>query len=163
MEDNNTTEKKQTEQQTDSYGMKIIVFRTGNTEFGVNITDIQGIEQTPKITRIPNTKNIVKGAINIRGKIVVVVDLAKRLNLKQEELTKNSRILIINIENSLYGILVHSVSEVIRLTQEEIEEAPPLITKKINSKYIQGVGIKKERLIVLLNISKMITKDDLVD
>jgi purine-binding chemotaxis protein CheW len=113
------------------------------------------------ITKIPNSENYIEGVINLRGKIIVVVDLAKKLNLIAKEQNKETRILVIEVNSSTVGMIVDSCNEVMRLSSEKIEPAPNIIKQKINVEYIEGVGILDNRLIILLDLIRVLGNQDL--
>jgi purine-binding chemotaxis protein CheW len=140
---------------------QLVIFRLANEEFGVDISEVREIIKLENITRIPNTESYIDGVINLRGKIIVVIDLAKKLNLPVEPPSKDTRIIVIEVGVNTIGMIVDSCNEVLRLASEHIEPAPPIITRKINADYIQGVGIIQQRLIILLDLAKVLAVADL--
>jgi purine-binding chemotaxis protein CheW len=114
---------------------QLVVFNLGVEEFGVNIMQVQEIIRMPDITRIPRSPEYVKGVINLRGKIIVVMDLDKRFGMNETEMTEESRIVVVDINGTIIGLVVDSVSEVIRLKGSNIEHTPEIITQKINAGY----------------------------
>ena len=135
---------------------QIVIFAIGNEEFGVNINEVREIIRIEQITKIPNTNPYIKGVINLRGGIIVVIDLAMKLGLPTKEADKNTRILVVDIENTVVGMIVDSATEVLRLGGEQIQPPPEIITEKINSDFIEGVGILDERLLILLDMAKVL-------
>lgn len=135
---------------------QLVIFRLAGEEFGVDIAEVREIIKMEAITRIPNTDSYISGVINLRGKIIVVIDLAKKLNLPLSKQDKDTRIIVIEVSGSTVGMIVDSCNEVIRLSAEHIEPAPPIITQRINADYIEGVGIIIERLIILLDLAKVL-------
>ena len=137
---------------------QLVIFNLGVEEFGVNIMQVQEIIRMPDITRIPRSPDYIKGVINLRGKIIVVMDLDRRFGMKETEMTDESRIVVVDIEGTIIGLFVDSVSEVIRLKGSNIEHTPEIITQKINADYLKGVGKMEDRLLILLNLENIITE-----
>ncbi|WMW24925.1 chemotaxis protein CheW [Methanolobus sediminis] len=137
---------------------QLVIFNLGVEEFGVNIMQVQEIIRMPDITRIPRSPDYIKGVINLRGKIIVVMDLDRRFGMKETEMTDESRIVVVDIEGTIIGLVVDSVSEVIRLKGSNIEHTPEIITQKINADYLKGVGKMEDRLLILLNLENIITE-----
>ncbi len=137
---------------------QLVVFNLGVEEFGVNIMQVQEIIRMPDITRIPRSPEYIKGVINLRGKIIVVMDLDKRFGMTENELTDDSRIVVVDINGTIVGLVVDSVSEVIRLKSSNIEQTPEIITQKINAEYLTGVGKVDDRLLILLDLENIVTE-----
>lgn len=135
---------------------QIVVFSLGKEEFGVNISEVREIIRMENITKIPNTEEYVKGVINLRGGIVVVIDMAMKLRLNSKLVDKNTRILVVEVDKSTIGMIVDSATEVLRLQTDQVQPPPQIITDKINSDFIEGVGIIKERLLILLDLAKLV-------
>lgn len=135
---------------------QIVVFALGKEEFGVNINEVREIIRMEQITKIPNTEAYVKGVINLRGGIIVVIDLAMKLSLTTKESDNNTRILVVEVGKNTVGMIVDSATEVRRLTSDQVQDAPTIITEKINADYIEGVGILDERLLILLDLARVL-------
>ena len=135
---------------------QIVVFRIGKEEFGVNIKEVREIIRMEQITKIPNTAEYIEGVINLRGGIIVVIDLAMKLGFPEKVVDKNTRIIVIEMNKNTVGMVVDSATEVLRLRSDQVEPAPAVITQKINSDYIEGVGILDERLLILLDLAKVL-------
>ncbi|MFW6230992.1 MAG: chemotaxis protein CheW [Nanoarchaeota archaeon] len=149
-------------EQSVSYEEKqVVVFKLANEEFGVNITDVKEIIRMDSITQIPNTASYVKGVINLRGGIIVVIDLAKKLGLPEKDTDSNTRIIVLEIADNTVGMIVDSATEVLRLRSDEIKDAPSIVKQKIDTDYIEGVGIVDERLLILLDLGKVIQSEDM--
>ncbi len=140
---------------------QLVVFMIGAEEFGVDINDVREIIKMEDVTAIPGTDDYILGVINLRGKIIVVIDLAKKLGLAVKEKDKNTRVLITEIEGNTMGMVVDSCNDVLRITGDKIEPAPPTITQKINADYIQGVGVLDKRLLILVDLGKVIESKDI--
>lgn len=138
----------------------MVVFTLAGEEFGVGIDEVKEIIRVEKITRVPNTPPYILGVINLRGGIVVIIDLAMKLSLATKEIDKNTRIIVIEKEENVYGMVVANTSEVLRLGSEQIEPAPQIITEKIDACYIEGVAVLGERLLILLDLQKVLGSGD---
>ncbi len=137
---------------------QLVVFSLGLEEFAVNIMQVQEIIRMPEITRIPRSPDYVKGVINLRGKIIVVMDLDKRFGMSQKDMTDESRVVVVDIEGTVIGLVVDSVSEVIRLQGSKIDQTPEIIAQKINAEYLKGVGKLEDRLLILLDLENIISE-----
>ncbi|MGB9929112.1 MAG: chemotaxis protein CheW [Methanosarcina sp.] len=141
--------------------LQLVVFELSGEEFGVNIMQVSEILPVLKITRIPQAPESVRGLINLRGKIIVVIDLNKRLGFGPKEDDSLSRIIIVEVNNTFLGMLVNSVKEVVKLPLSSIEPTPEMIKSKINSEYLNGVGKIEDRLLILLNLSRVLGEEEL--
>jgi len=140
---------------------QLVVFLIGDEEFGVDIKQVREIVRLREITRMPKSPKFIEGVVNLRGQVVSVVDLAKRLEIPSLPKGENSRIIVIEVETNTVGMIVDSVSEVLRLPLENIEDVPALIETAVPEHYIQGVGKLKDRLLVLLDLNKVLTSEEL--
>ncbi len=135
--------------------VQLVVFRLGNEEYGVEITQVREIIKMKEITRIPNAPDFVEGVINLRGQITTVTDLRKRLRTNGSSTNDQTRIIIVELENSTIGMIVDSVSEVLRLAKNEIDSTPEIVSN-LETKYIRGVGKLKDRLLILLDLNRIL-------
>lgn len=135
--------------------LQLVSFNIGSEEFGVDILKVQEINRMVDITKVPQAPHYVEGVINLRGKVIPIIDLRKRFNLELKEYDKNTRIVVVDINGSIMGMVVDSVSEVLRLPSNTIEP-PPEIVAGINSEYIKGVAKLEDRLLIFLDLSKVI-------
>jgi len=141
--------------------LHLVTFELSGEEFGVDIMQVSEVIPVPKITRIPQAPECVKGLINLRGKILVVIDLNKRLGFQSKDTDSLSRILIVEVKDTVTGMLVNSVKEVMHLPLSSIEPTPEIIKSKINSEYLTGVGKVGNRLLILLNLSKVLGQEEI--
>jgi purine-binding chemotaxis protein CheW len=141
--------------------IQLVVFKLADEEYGAHILDIKEIIKIVKITKVPNSPDYVQGIINLRGKIISVIDLFKKFNIEAE--TNPKYIIIADINSILFGITVESVSEVLKIDKNYIKKAPSIITSKIKSDYLSGVAVLDERLIILLDLKKMLTIEETED
>jgi purine-binding chemotaxis protein CheW len=140
--------------------LQIVGFRIGNETYGVRIGAVREIVRVPDITAVPSTPDSVEGVINLRGKIIPVMDLRKRFGQSEIKPDKKNRILVVELENKLLGLIVNSASEVLKIPPSEIE-APGSVFADGESGYVTGVGKLSGRLIILLDISKLLHRPEL--
>jgi purine-binding chemotaxis protein CheW len=138
--------------------LQLVVFTLATEEYALPITKVQEINRLVPITKLPQTPAFMEGIINLRGRIIPVIDLRKRFSLVLKEHTDDTRIIIVEIQGQTLGVIVDAVTEVIRLQSESIE--PPPQAFAIDSKYIQGVGKLDSRLIILLDIDRIFSKNE---
>lgn len=141
--------------------LQLVIFQLGGEEFGVEIVKVQEIIRMPEITHIPQSPDFVEGVINLRGKIIVVVNLDKRFNLNLKEADENSRIIVVEIGNNVVGMIVDSVNEVLRIPKSNVEPAPDLILSQISRDYLKGVGKIDDRLLILLDLARVMTIEEM--
>ncbi|HWQ44889.1 MAG TPA: chemotaxis protein CheW [Methanosarcina barkeri] len=141
--------------------LHLVTFELLGEEFGVDIMQVSEVIPVPRITRIPQAPECIKGLINLRGKILVVIDLNKRLGFSSKETDSLSRIIIVEIRDTVIGMLVNSVKEVIRLPLSSIEPTPEMIKSKINAEYLNGVGKTGNRLLILLNLARVLGEEEI--
>lgn len=140
--------------------LQLVGFRIGKETFGVPIGLVHEIVRVPEITAVPDAPDYVEGVINLRGKIISVIDLRKRFGEAQIETSRKNRILVAEIEKKLVGLIVDAASEVIRIPHEEIE-APPEIFEENEVKYVTGVGKLNGRLVILIDLTKILQQGEL--
>ena len=136
--------------------LQLVTFKLGSEEFALDILLVQEINRRVEITKVPKTPEFVEGVINLRGKIVPVLDLRKRFGLVGREFTAQSRIIVVNIDKRVLGLMVDSVSEVLRIPEHTVEPPPPLVAG-IDATYIKGIGKFQGRLLILLDLGKVLS------
>lgn len=134
---------------------KYVIFKLGKEYYGLPIEKVVSIEKMIKPTRIPNGPKHVKGVINLRGEVISIIDLRQRLNMNTKEIDNNSRIIIVSEEDIVAGLIVDSSSEVIEIFKENIDN-PPTSTNNDSLSYISGIGKVENRLVILLDLSKIL-------
>ncbi len=140
--------------------LQLVTFLIEEEEFAVDILNIQGINMMMDITKVPNSPDFVEGIINLRGQVIPVIDLRKRLNLNQIEFTKDSRIIVVEIDDKVVGFIVDKVKEVLRI-DSGITEPPPPMVSGVGSEFITAVAKLEDRLITLLDLQKLLSLDEL--
>jgi purine-binding chemotaxis protein CheW len=140
--------------------LQVVGFRIGRETFGLPISLVREIVRVPEITAVPNAPDYIEGVINLRGRIIPVVDLRKRFGEKSFEPNKKNRIVVVELESRAIGLLVNSASEVLRIPPSEIEE-PHNVFKEGELNYITGVGKLKGRLVILLDLARVLQRGEL--
>jgi len=139
--------------------LQVVGFRIGNETFGVRIGSVREIVRVPEITAVPSAPETIEGVINLRGKIIPVMDLRKRFGQSEIQPDKKNRILVVELEKKLVGLIVNAASEVLKIAPSEIE-APGNLFAEGESSYVIGVGKLKGRLIILLDIAKLLHRPE---
>ncbi|WP_153726602.1 chemotaxis protein CheW [Heliorestis convoluta] len=141
---------------------QLVAFMLDGEEYAVNIHYVQEINRLLTITRVPKAPFYVEGVINLRGNVVPVIDLRKRFSLPPRETTDRTRIIIVKVKDITVGVIVDGVSEVISLPNDNIEP-PPGLQSSLDQDYIYGVGKIEERLLILINIEKILAIEALIE
>jgi purine-binding chemotaxis protein CheW len=139
--------------------IQMVSFVIDREEFGVEILRVQEIIRLVEITRVPHAPVFVEGVINLRGKIVPVIDLRKRFRLSRRDADKDTRIIVVELEDRVVGFMVDSVREVIRVDRTVIEP-PPDLAIGIDAHYITGVAKLEDRLLIILDLDEVLTGDE---
>lgn len=140
--------------------MQLVTFSIGEEEFGVDILKVQEIIRMMEITKVPRAPEFVEGVINLRGKVIPIIDLRKRFGLSSRGHDKHTRIIVIEINNMIVGFVVDSVSEVLRIPFSTVEPPPPVVSG-MESEYISGVGKLEDRLLILLDLDRLLSHGEL--
>jgi len=139
---------------------KIIIYRLEGEEYAVSVRHVGSIEKVLPITRVPNTPDFVKGVINLRGIVTPVIDLKERFYEKETAFTEETRIIIVNMDDITVGLIVDSANDVIDIEQDQIEPPPDAIGSIVVD-YINGVIKIDNRLLILLDLPKVLDKGEL--
>ncbi|HEY1263855.1 MAG TPA: chemotaxis protein CheW [Terriglobales bacterium] len=134
--------------------LHIVGFQVGRETYGVAITSLQEIVRVPEITAVPDAPDYMEGVINLRGKIVSVIDLRKRFGGQQVTLAKRNRILVVEHKGKLCGLIVDSATEVLKIPASDVEPSTEVFHEGLNS--VTGLGKYQGRLIVLLDMAKLL-------
>jgi purine-binding chemotaxis protein CheW len=140
--------------------LQVVGFRIGRETFGLPISMVREIIRVPEITSVPNAPSYIEGVINLRGRIIPIVDLRKRFGEASSEASKKNRIVVVEIDGRAIGLIVNSASEVLRIPPSEIE-APHNVFQEGEMDYITGVGKLKGRLVILLDLSRVLQRGEL--
>lgn len=143
---------------------QLIVFRLGDEEYGLQIAQIKEVVPTPHITRLPQTPEYVKGVANIRGNIIAVVDLEEKFGLKQEgqATANNNYTLVVESDEVKMGVLVRELPNTLNVTQSQIEDSANIIQDgEVDQSYIKGIVKLEDRLIIMLDVFKTMSENEL--
>ena len=140
--------------------IQLVSFKLGREEFGVDILKVQEINRMLKITQVPNSPDFVEGVVNLRGRIIPVIDLRKRLSFSEKEHDSKTRIIVVDIVGNTVGFIVDEVNEVLRISKGIIE-APPELVSKIDSDFITSVAKLEDRIIILLDLNRLLKVNQL--
>jgi purine-binding chemotaxis protein CheW len=139
--------------------LQLVSFKIGDEEFGVDILSVQEINRMSQVTKVPNTPDFIEGVINLRGRIIPVLDLRVKLGMARKEHGKDTRIVVVELKGQTIGFIVDEVSEVLRVPKE-ITEAPPDMIGGVNSDYITSIGKLEDRLLIMLDLEKILSTSD---
>ncbi len=139
--------------------LQLVSFMIGSEEFAINILSVQEINRMLQITKVPNAPSFVSGVVNLRGKVIPVIDLRTKLGLPMKEFDKNTRIVVVEVKDKTVGFIVDAVKEVLRIPTN-ITEPPPELVTGINSEFIMAVGKLEDRLITLIDIEKVLSNNE---
>ncbi len=140
---------------------QLIGFFVGKEEYGLEILRVREIIRVKQITRLPRSPGFVKGIINLRGDVIPILSLGEKFGLPPTELSAATRVIVVEIDGQLIGMAVDSVSAVLRIQADRIDPPPPMIGG-LSREFVAGVGKVGERLVILLHIDRILSKDDQV-
>jgi len=152
----------QTVKATEDPILQWVTFRLDNETYGINVMQVQEVLRYTEIAPVPGAPNYVMGIINLRGNVVTVIDTRERFGLPSQDLSDNTRIVIIETDEQVVGILVDAVAEVVYLRQSEIELAPNVGNDE-SAKFIQGVCHKNDELLILVELEKLLSDVEWAD
>lgn len=141
---------------------QLVIFELADEHYGVDIASVESIIKMQPITSLPRAPSFVEGVTNLRGAVLPVIDLRKRFNLPRIEETKDTRIVVVEMEGAIVGVVVDAVSEVMRVPSDTIEPPSPLVTS-IDSAFITGIAKVDKRLVILLDLGNILTSQEQVD
>jgi purine-binding chemotaxis protein CheW len=142
--------------------MQLVGFRIGKELFGVDILMVQEIIRAAPITAVPNSLDFVEGVINLRGSIIPVIELRKRIGFfTAEPVPKGSWILILDIDGRVTGFIVDSVTEVLKIQESRIEPPPDIVVAGLETQYIRGVCEIDQKLMIILDFSRLLMVDEI--
>ena len=143
-----------------STSLQIVCFKIGNEEYGIDILQVQEILKIPKITRLPKSRAHIIGVMDLRGKVIPIIDLGKKFGIIAD-LANSSRAIVVDIEGRQVGLAIDSVSHVVKVDSGDIEPPPPVV-KGISGKYIVGIAKLKSGFVVILDINQIFSAEELV-
>lgn len=137
-----------------------VIFKLGDEKYGVDIMKVKEISEFKESTKVPNAPYFVDGIINLRGEIIPIINLKKRFKIKGvQEINSDTRIIVININDKNIGFIVDEASEVLRINEDDIEQAPEIIAG-VDRQYINGVGKLENTIVILLDLEKILTDEE---
>jgi len=139
--------------------LQYVTFRLDDETYGINVMQIQEVLRYTEIAPVPGAPDYVLGIINLRGNVVTVIDTRKRFGLMSADVSDQTRIVVLELEGQVIGVLVDSVAEVVYLRQSEIETAPNVGNEE-SARFIQGVCNKNGELIILVEFEKMLSEEE---
>lgn len=139
--------------------LQLVTFEVANEEFAVDILAVQEINRMMDLTRVPQSPPEVEGVINLRGKIIPVLDLRKRFGFPVGERNEHNRIIVVEVHGRVLGFIVDRVHEVLRISRDIVEPAPAMVCS-IESDFIAGVGRLEDRLLILLDLQRLFQSQD---
>lgn len=140
--------------------LQMVGFNVGGEFFGAPIGAVKEIIRVPDITHVPDTPDFVEGVVNLRGKIVPVIDMRRRVGVPSTERNRNSRILVLELAGKIVGLIVDNASDILKI-QEDAIEPPPDIVSSVGAEYVTGVGKLSNKLVVLLDLSKLLSSEEM--
>ena len=146
----------------DDEDLRWVTFRLENEKYGINVMQVQEVLRVTEIAPVPGAPSYVLGIINLRGNVVTVIDTRSRFGLASAEMDDSTRIVIIEAEEQVVGILVDSVAEVVDLKASDIEMAPNVGTEE-SAKFIQGVASHDDELLILVDLNKLLSDEEWSD
>jgi purine-binding chemotaxis protein CheW len=147
------------ERTTSADELQLVVFQLGVELYGVEIACVHEIVRMQTITRVPRAPAFVEGVINLRGRVIPVIDLRRRFNLPAAAHTRASRIVVVEIGDQVVGLVVDGVSEVLRVDTALVEPPSPVVAG-IDSEYLQGIARLPERLVILLDLDRVLAREE---
>ncbi len=142
---------------------QMVLFELGTETYGLDIATVHEIIRMQPITKVPKAPFYVEGVINLRGKVIPVIDIGRKFGFEKTEEVKNNRIVVINIKNTTLGIIVDAVTEVIRVPVDSIDPVSDIVTSG-QSDYLLGIAKLPDKMVIILALDKLLSKDqELVD
>ena len=141
--------------------LQIVCFKIGNEEYGIDILQVQEILKIPKITKLPKSRAHILGVIDLRGKVIPIIDLGRKFGILAD-LSKSIRAIVVDIDGKQVGLAIDSVSHVVKVDSGDIEPPPPVV-KGISGKYIVGIAKLKTGFVVILDINQIFSPDELAN
>jgi len=132
-----------------------VVFKLNKEEFGLEISSVREISPYMEITQLPNSSDYIKGVVNFRGKVIPLIDLKKKFNLENTNITQNTRIIIVNINEKESGLIVDEASKISRIQDEDVEVISDIITD-VNKKYLTGVAKLENGMVIIIDLKSII-------
>ena len=140
--------------------VQLVIFKLANEDYGLPISKVQEINRMVAVTKLPNTPDFMEGIINLRGRVIPVLDLRKRFGFVPQEHKDDTRIMVTDVAGQTVGLIVDAVHEVVKMPGNCIEPPPPSFI--MDAKFVQGIGKLENRLVIMLDIDLIITSQERV-
>lgn len=141
--------------------LQLVTFNLVGEEFGLPILDVREIIRMVDVTPVPNSPDFVEGVINLRGQILPVIDLRKRFKLETSDADEDTRIVVVEINDNLIGLIVDGVNEVLRIPSDTVNPPPQIVSSGIGAEYIQGIAHYNEKMIILVDLERVFSNDEI--
>jgi purine-binding chemotaxis protein CheW len=138
--------------------VQLVIFKLANEDYGLSISKVQEINRMVEVTKLPQTPDFMEGIINLRGRVIPVVDLRKRFGFSNQERQEDTRIMVVDVSGQTVGLIVDAVHEVVTLKGDCIEPAPQSFA--LDTQFVQGIGKLADRLVIMLDIDQIITSQE---
>ncbi|HEY3985295.1 chemotaxis protein CheW [Cedecea sp.] len=145
---------------TDVAVQEYLIFRLGEEEYGIDILKVQEIRGCDRVTRIPNAPGFITGVTNLRGVIVPIIDLRVRFAFSHHAGGDNPVVIVLNLKDRVVGIVVDGVADVLSLSEDQIKPTPD-VSASIASQYLLGIGVLEKRMLILMNIEKLLSSEEM--
>ncbi len=139
---------------------QLVGFKIGKEFFGAPIDKVKEIVRVPEVTPVPDTPDFLKGVINLRGRLIPVVEISRLMKVESEGRRKSNRVLVLELNGSTIGVVVDSASEILKISEDSVEPRPGLVSS-VGAAYVTGIGKLKDRLIVLLDLTKLLNPEEM--
>ncbi|MBN4069396.1 MAG: chemotaxis protein CheW [Alkaliphilus sp.] len=136
-----------------------VIFKLAGDEFGVDIMHVKEISEHREASKVPNTPSFIEGIINYRGVVTPVINLSKKFNQNETEITNSTRIIIVYLKNKQTGFIVDDASQVLTISNKDVDDAPDLITS-VEQKFISGIAKVDDRMIIILDLEKVLNEKE---
>jgi purine-binding chemotaxis protein CheW len=140
--------------------VQVVVFRLSDEKFGLEISQVKEIIRMQDITPMPKASEFIEGVINLRGRIIAVISMCRRFEIKETERTSKSRIIVAEAGEDDVGLIVDEVPEVVRISEDDIDPAPEMLETGVHSEFIRGVAKVEGRIIVLLDMERILSHEE---
>jgi purine-binding chemotaxis protein CheW len=140
--------------------VQLVIFKLANEDYGLPISKVQEINRMVAVTKLPNTPDFMEGIINLRGRVIPVLDLRKRFGLGPQEHQEDTRIMVVDVSGQTVGLIVDAVHEVVTIKGDCIEQPPQSFF--MDAQFVKGIGKLENRLVIMLDIDRVITSQEKV-
>jgi purine-binding chemotaxis protein CheW len=140
--------------------LQVVCFKIGKEEYGIDILKVQEILKIPNITKLPKSAGYIMGVIDLRGKVIPIIDLSKRFGIAQGASSEGIRAIVVDIKSKKIGVAIDTVSHVVKIESKDIEPPPPVI-KGIAGRYIVGIAKLEDGFVIILDIDQILLPEEL--